>query len=167
MQSLQQIGCELVQFPSEKDQTDSHLALVWAVDAGFRDIQVLLQTSGRLDHILGTIWASASCVERGATVGFIDEGFEATLAHGPAGVDVLPDQPLILSLIPIGGRAQGITLSGFKYALSNDSLSLAESRGISNQTTGKPAHIEVREGWLLVTAIGENRARVENGLGAL
>ncbi len=151
--ALRESGCRFEVYPAEKDETDVHLAMEWALRAGFQEITVVCHVSGRLDHVLGGIWAACRYVEAGARVRFVDAGFEAVLVKGPARVDIEGPVGLIVSLLPISGRAEGITVSGMKYPLRKESLGLGESRGISNQTTAARAAATVESGFLLVIAL--------------
>lgn len=153
VESLMRRGCKIHKFPTEKDKTDAHLALEWADANGFQDITMLIQSKGRLDHVLGIILAAYKYVDQGSSVRFVDQGFEAVLVKGPAAVEVLPGRPLTVSLLPLTGTARGITITGMKYSLRGEDLFFGESRGISNETTGKSGRIELSEGWLLVTAM--------------
>lgn len=155
---LEQAGCRFVVHPVEKDQTDVHLAMEWALSAGFREIAVVCHTSGRLDHVLGGVWAACRYVEAGLDVYFVDAGFEAALVKGPASVQINAPGGLIVSLLPVSGKAEGITVAGTKYPLKGESLGLGESRGISNETTASEASVSIDEGLLLVMAIRPSTA---------
>ncbi|MGE5541850.1 MAG: thiamine diphosphokinase [Bacillota bacterium] len=152
-QALLDSGCRFEVHPVEKDETDAHLGMEWAHRAGFGEIVVVCHASGRLDHMLGAIWAACRYVEAGAAIYFVDEGFEAALVHGPARVDITASAGLTVSVIPVSGRAEGITETGMKYPLKRESLGLGESRGISNLTTGPRARVTVESGFLLVMAM--------------
>lgn len=152
-QALRESGCRFEVHPAEKDETDAHLAMEWAYQAGFREIVVVCHASGRLDHMLGAIWAACRYVEAGVDVYFLDEGFEAALVKGPARVDIAGPAGLTVSLLPVSGRVEGITETGMKYPLMREPLGLGESRGISNLTTGPEASVTVEDGFLLVMAL--------------
>jgi len=56
----------------------------------------------------------------------------------------------LVSLLPIGGDASGVTTTGLAWALQNDRLRFGFSRGVSNEMTAREAQIEVAQGLLLV-----------------
>jgi len=151
-QLFAEMGCRFVRFKAEKDETDTHLALQWAYEQGYRDLSVLLQRSGRLDHVLSAIWVGTGFLSKSAFVRYVDSGFEAVLLKGPAELVVRSAKPLTVSLLPIASQVHGVTIEGMKYPLMQATLSLGESRGISNETVSETAHVRVREGILLVTA---------------
>ncbi len=55
----------------------------------------------------------------------------------------------ILSLIPLGGDAQGITTDQLEYPLHNEDLALGSTRGVSNVLLAEQAQISLRGGILL------------------
>jgi thiamine pyrophosphokinase len=68
----------------------------------------------------------------------------------PPGEDI-PGQPGdILSLIPLGGQAVGVTITGFKYPLRDDTLIPGTPWGISNIIEKPGARVQFSEGLLLV-----------------
>jgi len=109
---LEQGGCRFIVYSQEKDYTDTHLAMDWAYLNGFREVCVIVHRSGRLDHVLGAIWAACRYVEMDAAVRFVDAGFEAALLRGPSVAEIRGAPGLIVSLLPLSRGAAGITLTG-------------------------------------------------------
>jgi thiamine pyrophosphokinase len=74
------------------------------------------------------------------------EGLDETAGHlelpGAAGD--------LLSLLPLGGDAVGVTTAGLQYPLRDETLFQGEARGVSNVFTGAHARITLRRGALLV-----------------
>jgi thiamine pyrophosphokinase len=56
----------------------------------------------------------------------------------------------LVSLLPLGGDARGVTTTGLAWALKGDTLRFGFSRGVSNEMTSHEARIEIDEGLLLV-----------------
>ncbi|MGH2604962.1 MAG: thiamine diphosphokinase, partial [Anaerolineales bacterium] len=59
----------------------------------------------------------------------------------------------LVSLVPIGGDAVGITTAGLAFPLHDGALTFGSSRGISNVLTGPQASVSLRQGLLLVFLI--------------
>ena len=55
-----------------------------------------------------------------------------------------------ISLIPLTSIVEGITLKGFKYPLTNHSMPIGISLGISNEIVEEIATIEIKKGVLIV-----------------
>jgi len=59
----------------------------------------------------------------------------------------------IVSLIPLGEEARGITTHHLEYPLRGESLAFGSTRGISNVMLKNQAKVHVSEGMLLCTII--------------
>jgi thiamine pyrophosphokinase len=59
----------------------------------------------------------------------------------------------LVSLLPLSRKIKGISTTGLKYKLENDSLFRDKTRGISNIMTSKEAEIKFEEGVLLVIQV--------------
>ena len=64
------------QFPSKKDNTDTELAVDFAVDAGACEIVLLGSTGSRLDHTLANIMLLLKLFKKGIKAKVIDENNE-------------------------------------------------------------------------------------------
>ena len=58
-----------------------------------------------------------------------------------------------LSLVPFGGDAHGVSVTGVHWPLEDADLPLGPSLGISNRLTGSRAEVTVQSGALLVVHI--------------
>jgi thiamine pyrophosphokinase len=61
----------------------------------------------------------------------------------------------LVSLIPLGGPAEGVTTEGLRYPLSDETLAAGSSRGVSNVFAAEQARITVRRGVLLAIRTGD------------
>ena len=59
----------------------------------------------------------------------------------------------LVSLIPLGGDAEGVHTSGLEYPLAGERLSHEQSRGISNRLVNTTAQISITRGTLLCVVI--------------
>ena len=55
----------------------------------------------------------------------------------------------IISLLPLKGNAEGVSTTGLEYPLSNETLLLEHSRGVSNRMVEPHALITLTKGCLL------------------
>jgi thiamine pyrophosphokinase len=55
-----------------------------------------------------------------------------------------------VSLLPLGGDAEGITTAGLRYPLRDEPLRTGPARGLSNMRVAPGASVSVRTGRLLV-----------------
>lgn len=149
VRSLTDAGVEVERHPPEKDKTDLDLAIDRAVREGVDEVLLLGALGGRLDQTLANLLILARR----------DWPIPLTLAHNrqlartvQAGERlVLTGQPGdTVSAIPLTPQVTGITYTGLRYALSNATLPLGSSRGVSNEMAAEQATVQVASGILLV-----------------
>jgi thiamine pyrophosphokinase len=144
-------GTAVDRHPRAKDHTDLELALVhaWAVAGPGGSVLVVGDGAGRLDHALAALLLLAHPA---------GEAVHTRALLGPAEVVVVRpalawhlDGPAgqLLTLVPVGGVARGITTAGLRYHLRDEALDPGSTRGVSNELAGGPASVALREGVLL------------------
>jgi thiamine pyrophosphokinase len=150
-------GIPVLRARTDKDESDTELALLEAIARGATRITVLGAFGGlRLDHALANLWLLAHPALAGADVVLLDAGSRVLMvqAPGPGGGPVTrplpgPDGALI-TLLPFGGDAAGISTGGLAYPLRDEPLAVGPARGLSNVRTSPDAAVTIRAGRLLV-----------------
>jgi thiamine pyrophosphokinase len=157
VRDVETAGLPVRRSPTDKDESDTELALLEAVRLGARRISGLGAFGGpRLDHALANVWLLAHPALAGVGVVLLDAGsrVRATAAPGPEGPAVTLALPgpvgAIVTLLPFGGDVTGVTTSGLRYPLSDEPLRTGPARGLSNIRTATDAAVTVRSGRLLV-----------------
>ena len=138
---------ELLRFPRRKDETDLELALHQAKEKGATEIILFAALGGRLDQCFGNICLLTLPELEGIHIRIIDGSQEAFLLRDSARIKGNPGDTV--SILPIGGDASGITNDGLEWPLTEATLPLGSTRGISNVMLEHHAHIRVRKGMLL------------------
>jgi thiamine pyrophosphokinase len=136
--------------PAEKHATDLELALTAAAERGARQVLVVGGAGGRLDHLLANLAVLGS--ERFASISVSALMNEARVTVVQAGRPplALRDEPgALLTLVPVGGPAGGITTDGLQYPLHDEDLDAGTTRGVSNVFVTGSATVALREGTLL------------------
>ena len=147
-------GVPVITAPAAKDETDLELALAHALAQDAHEIVICAALGGRSDHLLANVLllARPELADRRVTLANGRESIR--LLHGggsPPSHLVLPGAPGdLLSLLPLGGDALGVTTEGLQYPLHDETLFLGQARGVSNVFTGARAGIALRRGLLLV-----------------
>ena len=142
---------------ADKDETDTELALLEAVARGAHRITVLGAFGGpRLDHALANVWLLAHPALAGVDVALLDASSRAALLTAPGrdggrATRLLPG-PVggVVSLLPFGGDAEGITTSGLRYRLDDEVLATGPARGVSNVRVSADAAVSLARGSLLI-----------------
>ncbi len=146
-------GCELLQYPPEKDETDLELTLQLAAERGATSIEVLGAFGGRrLDHALANVFVLAHPGLAGLPVTLADPQHEVRLLRGPDGIDLAGRPGDLVTLLPLSARATGISTAGLRYPLHDGVLERGRSRGVSNELLERQATVRLQGGLLLVVA---------------
>ena len=140
--------------PAEKDESDSELALLACLDRGADRITVLGAFGGeRLDHTLANLSLLAMPQLAGRDARMLDARTRVRLlqAHtAPAAMTLSGRVGDLVSLLPFGDHAEGITTEGLAYPLRDEPLVFGRVRGLSNVRTAPAASVRIERGCLLV-----------------
>jgi thiamine pyrophosphokinase len=144
----------VVTAPVAKDETDLELALAHALARGASEIIICAALGGRSDHMLANVLLLARPELADLAVTLVDGRESIRLLRGggsaPAHLEMLGAKGDLLSLLPLGCDAVGVTTDGLQYPLRDETLFLGQARGVSNVFTGARAGILLRCGLLLV-----------------
>jgi thiamine pyrophosphokinase len=144
---LEAAGTRVIRYPVEKDETDLELALDFALGEGAGEILILAPFGGRLDQTLGNMSLLNRDDLRGIHVRMDDGKDELVLIHSKASIKGAAGD--IVSLIPFGGQAGGVTTHGLEYPLKLETLYPHKTRGISNRMIGESAGVSLETGALI------------------
>lgn len=150
--TLQAEGCQFVEHPRAKDETDLELALHYAVRAGAQEIVVLGALGGRMDHTMANVLLLTLPSLAGASIRIAEGDQQAQIARGGETVQLQGSAGDLVSLVPLGGDVRGVSTRGLAWSLQGDTLRLGASRGVSNEMTGGEVEIQVGEGLLLIVS---------------
>jgi thiamine pyrophosphokinase len=151
-QQLAGQGVIFERHPRAKDETDLEVAVAYAVRQGARCILLLGALGGRLDQMVANLLMMAR-TEWPVRIMLADEQQLAQVVG--AGEQLILEAPIgsTVSVIPLTASVTGITYTGLEYPLTNHTLYLGSTRGVSNMIIGSPATIQVATGLLLVVQI--------------
>ena len=153
IKGLQIASVEIIRYPAKKNQTDLELALKLAIDRGADEIVVFGAMGGRWDMSIANILLPAEQNLSNATIRIIDGRHKIILLRAGKKITFRGEKGDILSLIPLGRDALGITTIGLEYPLKDDVLRLGSSRGISNLFVEEIATVYLKQGLLLCVHI--------------
>ena len=139
-----------VRVPVEKDDTDTMLAIREGLAYGCTEFHLYGATGGRrLDHTLANLQSLAFLRRHGARGFLYDDNFVYTVLENEA-LTVPQTVPwALLSIFNLESRAEGLTLRGVQYGLTDAVLDSAFPVGVSNHILAPEAQISVRRGLLL------------------
>jgi len=139
----------------EKDETDTDLAFMDAVSAGFTEADVLGATGGRLDHEISNIHLMARGRKQGLHVRLYDRKNKLDLIDSEFEKERIflrkERYGKYVSFLPLTEEVKGITLTGFKYPLYKKDISILENPSlcVSNEVTEERAVMSFEKGILI------------------
>lgn len=140
---------EIHRHPARKEATDLDLALNEALKLTPTEISIVGGLGGRWDMSIANIMLAASPRLKGCRITLLGDHTELHVLH-PGPPHPLPSaRGKTVSLIPLNGPVEGITLQGFEYPLLNHRLEFGSTRGVSNIVTTDAATITQKTGVLL------------------
>jgi len=135
------------QHPVEKDETDLELALLLAAERPEDDIWLFGLLGGRLDQMLANIFLLNHPALSGKTVQLITATECAWLVRQQT--EIVGQVGDMVSLIPLGGDAHGVSTRGLQWRLQEETLRFGLARGVSNRLTAEKATVTLESGLLL------------------
>lgn len=137
-------------YNSEKDYTDTDIALKLSIELGSINITIIGATGTRIDHVLANIHILAQALNNNINCSILDENNKIYLINSSTQIEKCLAYGNYVSLIPLTTTVTGITLKGFKYPLKNYTLEIGKSLGVSNEIVDNLATIELNKGTLIV-----------------
>lgn len=142
-------GVEVERHPPRKDKTDLELAIERAVRDGASEVILLGALGGRLDQTLANLLVSARR-DWPVPILLADSHQTAQVLRGGEQFTLTNPVGSLVSVVPLSQVVTGITYTGMEYPLTNATLTLGSTRGISNLIAHTPATISIESGVLLV-----------------
>ena len=148
--AIEAAGIPIRRSPVDKDESDTELALLAAREAGARRVTILGALGGeRFDHGLANVWLLGHPGLAGCDVRLLDATVRIRLV-GLGRADLGGRIGDLVTLLPFGGDATGLTTDGLRYPLHGEILRSGLSRGLSNVRVAGDAGLTVGSGRILV-----------------
>lgn len=158
LEALSAAGVAIRRVAADKDESDAELALLAALDDGADAVTILGALGGsRIDHALANVGLLGHPALDGRPARLYDErAARISLLEAPDGAGRPVTRELrgragdLVSLIPAGVAASGVTTAGLRFPLDREPLILGRTRGVSNVRIGDVASVTLESGRLLV-----------------
>jgi thiamine pyrophosphokinase len=141
-------GCNIIKYPEGKDETDTWLALDYAMRLVPDEIYLFAASGTRIDHTLANLSLLIQGMIRNVPVKIVDAFCEIFLLKDKCVIEGEVGQTV--SVLPFSGTVTGVTLKGFEFPLENAIMEPGMPYGVSNRLRSTRGTIEVRSGYLLV-----------------
>ena len=140
-------GTRIERHPVDKDATDLELALAAARREGASLVVVVGGAGGRIDHLLANALLLASPAWADLEIEWLIGDARIVAVHSEAWFSGQPGD--LLTILPIGGPASGVSSEGLQFKLADDILPAGSTRGVSNVLTEERAVVRLSSGVLL------------------
>lgn len=138
----------VLKYPSEKNKTDTELAIDYLIKKGVKKVTILGALGSRMDHVLANILLlkklkgsniKSKILDRKNTIYLVDNELSLEKEEGS-----------YVSIIPLNDEGIMVTLEGFKYDLEKTKVGFTSTLGISNEIEKPYAKIKIYKGVSLV-----------------
>ena len=137
--------------PVAKDETDSFLAVRYALEQGCDEFLIYGGLGGRFDHTLANVQLLHFLCEsgcRGTLVG-ADGTHVTAIKNGSLTFDAALSGSI--GVFSLTDESRGVTIRNFKFEAENAAVNNRTSFGASNEFCSKAGFVSVQDGVLLIT----------------
>lgn len=138
----------VLEYPPEKDYTDTELAFDTAFELGAKEIILLGSTGSRVDHMLGNLGMLLRCLKANISAKIRDDHNTIIIADKEVVIDSSCGKTF--SLLAYFKNVHNLTIEGAKYPLRNFYLEIGNPITISNEFLEDRVKISFTEGILIV-----------------
>ncbi|KMY45042.1 hypothetical protein AC622_13085 [Bacillus sp. FJAT-27916] len=151
MDTIRQFAKDVYPYPAEKDESDLELAVEWAYGLNPDKITIYGATGGRMDHAMANMMllASEEHLKQPVKTELVDNQNEISF-YEPGVYTIHEQEKRYVSFLPISKEISGMTLTGFLYPLTNDTLIRGRTRSISNQLNSPTGTFSFTSGILMM-----------------
>ncbi|HYF83163.1 MAG TPA: thiamine diphosphokinase [Clostridia bacterium] len=140
-------GVEVIQFPQDKDKTDTHLCVEFALTFS-TEIVLLGATGSRIDHMIANISLLKLGIERNIPISMMDNKNHINMIRDSISLEGKKGD--FFSLIPFTEKVEGICTRGAHYELKDAEMELGDPYGVSNYFEDNTVEVSIKKGYLLV-----------------
>ena len=135
-----------------KDDTDTSLAIKYALRNGYKNTDIICALGGRIDHLLANVSIMKYIVDHGGKARIISNQ-AVIMAVGKGKIRIKKDDSKYLSILAISEKAKVDYIKGTKYDIKNVILKNNFPLGVSNEFKNKYAEIKISKGCVLVITV--------------
>lgn len=137
-------------YPTDKDFTDTNLAIDCALKRGYQEIIFIGALGGRLDHEYSHYCLLKYILEKGGYGTLLNAHNEIAM-KAPSSFTLHKNGKRYVSFLPFGDTVKGLCIRGLKYEVENFTLENGKVQATCNEFAQKDtAQISFTEGYLLV-----------------
>ncbi len=141
-------GIEFIRLPAEKDDTDTFYAVKYAIQRGYKEIEIFNAAGSRFDHTYSNMLCLAYCRKNNIRASIIDRHNRLTMVDTKTVIN--DDYYKYFSVFAIGSDVIGLNIKNAYYELKSTDLSPFDQYTQSNTFKGMDVEISFKSGNLLL-----------------
>lgn len=141
-------GIEVIRFSSQKDETDTEIALLHAMKKGATEVAIWGGVGSRLDHTLANVQLLYKALKQNVKTYLMNTHNEVYLIDKE--IKITGKANDLVSLLPFTPTVEGVTTNGLAYALTKGCFTFGAPYGVSNYMTESHASVCIDSGVLIV-----------------
>lgn len=135
--------------PVEKDDTDMLAAIKEGIGRGMQQFEIYGGMGKRLDHTIANLQCLLYLCAHGKKGYLIDQNCVVTVLQNET-LKLKKPCAAVMSIFSMNGSAEGVSIRGMKYPLTNATVTSSFPIGISNEFQEEEATVTVEKGTLLL-----------------
>ena len=143
------VDIPIQRYKCEKDDTDTGIAVQYAVENNYDEILIYCALGGRLDHLLGNIQLGTYAAKKGVSIRILSEDNELYFLSNSC-ISLYRRNGYSISTFSLTDTCEGLTITGAKYPLNNATFNNDSTLGVSNEWDKDIIDISVGNGVLLI-----------------
>lgn len=149
----------IIKLPKEKDETDTMVAIKYAVNRGFKKIFLYCALGGRFDHVIANIQSSVWAAPYLEYLKILSKNEEIYFITNSK-INIPKKKNYSISVFSATNECENVTIKNTKYTLNNYTLTNSFPLGVSNEWIDN-AEISVGNGILMIVLSKIERASCE------
>lgn len=139
---------EILEFPPQKDMTDTELAMETLINKGYKTIYFIGGLGSRFDHSISNVFTLKKLLEKNIEGIIVNETNQIRMIQDK--ISLTKEEGWKVTLLALSEEVEGVTTQGLRYPLHNATLRIGSSLGVSNEFAADRAEVIVKKGVLLV-----------------
>jgi thiamine pyrophosphokinase len=149
LEKYRRISTPIQTFPTEKDKTDTQIAIELALMNNATSIDLIGATGTRLDHVFANIHLLVLPMQLNIKACILDANNKIYLNNQSFAIVKKEQFGDFVSFLPFQEEVRGLTLKGFKYPINGVTLTAGNSLCISNEILEEEAFVVISSGTLI------------------
>lgn len=150
LKKYRELATPIKTYPTEKDKTDTQIALELALEHHPKQIDLIGATGSRMDHTLGNLHLLMIPLHKNVDASILDANNKIYLKKSNFSIKKDKQFGHYVSFLAFSWMVNGLKLKGFKYSVEDMTLNAGTSMGVSNEIIDDEAIVEIKEGILVV-----------------